>query len=181
MDQSPDTLLVDRLKEGDVTAFDALFLKYYKVLCANAFWFLQQEHEAKDLVQTFFMDIWDKKLYLQFNGDVKGYLHMAVKNRCLNHLKRQKIRDGHQEAFSSLQDESWRPEQEGSGGEYYRQLQSSLEQVTGQKRMAIHMVYMEGKRYQEAADEMGISVNSFKTHLKRGLKLLRLVIHQKKP
>ena len=90
---------MDRLKEGDESAFEALFEKYYKMLCINAYWFLQQEQEAKDLVQTFFMDIWDKKLYNNFQGDVKGYLHTAVRNRCLNHLKKQRIRLDHHEAF----------------------------------------------------------------------------------
>ena len=52
-------------------------------------------------------------------------------------------------------------------------MQNKLETLAGQKRVAIQMVYMKGKRYQDAADEMGISINSFKTHLKSGLKILR--------
>ena len=64
--------------------------------------------------------------------------------------------------------------------DYYKQLHSSLDNITGQKRMAIQMIYMQGKRYQEAAEEMGISLNSFKTHLKRGLKLLRSTVQPKK-
>ncbi|WP_143305791.1 sigma-70 family RNA polymerase sigma factor [Chitinophaga vietnamensis] len=180
MQQPADTELVQRLKDGDHTAFDALFVKYYKLLCLNAYWFLRHEQESKDLVQTFFMDIWDKKLYLYFNGDIKGYLHQAVKNRCLNHLKKQRVHLQQQVAFSHHQEEGEEGEMPQDGvTDYYKQLSTTLDDMAGQKRVAIQMVYLQGKRYQEAADEMGISINSFKTHLKRGLKLLRLAINNK--
>ncbi|UYQ92118.1 sigma-70 family RNA polymerase sigma factor [Chitinophaga horti] len=175
MHQYQDTDLIQRLKEGDVSAYDALFLKYYKLLCINAYWFLQNEQEAEDLVQGFFIDIWEKQLYHQFSGDLKGYLHTAVKNRCLNHLKKQQSQAEKQEAYGLLQDSSDAPP-EDAGPDYHRKLQHTLNDMEGQKKVAVHLVYMEGKRYKEAADEMGVSVNSFKTHLKRGLKMLREIM-----
>jgi RNA polymerase sigma-70 factor (family 1) len=173
MHQYEDTDLIQRLKTGDLKAYDALFLKYYKLLCLNAFWFLQNEEEAQDLVQSFFIDIWDKQLYLQFNGEIKGYLHMAVKNRCLNHLKKQKVLLNKEETWQQTQETEEAPPNAEADPDYYGQLRHTLNDMAGQKKMAVQMVYIQGKRYKEAADEMGISVNSFKTHLKRGLKLLR--------
>lgn len=179
MQYQPDIQLVQRLKDGDVAAYDELFMKYHKLLCLNAFWFLRSEQEANDLVQTFFLDIWDKKLYLHFEGDIRGYLHQAVKNRCLTLLKKQKNERENKFAFTQLQDVTIATSTEPSM-DYYSQLSTALNDMAVQKRAAIHMVYMQGKRYQEAADEMGISINSFKTHLKRGLKVLRQVIVHKR-
>ncbi|PSL47861.1 RNA polymerase sigma-70 factor (ECF subfamily) [Chitinophaga niastensis] len=178
MNHSSDIQLVQRLKEGDATAYDALFMKYHKLLCLNAYWFLRNEPEANDLVQTFFLDIWDKKLYLHFNGDIKGYLHQAIKNRCLTQIKKQKMERENKEAFTQLQEDTCMANPETSP-DYYKQLLSTLNDMATQKRSAIQMVYIQGKRYQEAADEMGISINSFKTHLKRGLKVLRHAISNK--
>lgn len=178
MNHSSDIELVERLKAGDVTAYDALFMKYHKLLCLNAYWFLRNEAEANDLVQTFFLDIWDKKLYLQFNGDIKGYLHQAIKNRCLTLLKKQKAEREQQAAFTQLQEETCMGIPDVSP-DYYKQLLTTINDMAIQKRSAIQMVYIQGKRYQEAADEMGISINSFKTHLKRGLKVLRHAIINK--
>lgn len=178
MNHSSDIELVQRLKEGDATAYDALFMKYHKLLCLNAYWFLRNEAEANDLVQTFFLDIWDKKLYLQFNGDIKGYLHQAIKNRCLTLLKKQKAEREQQAAFTQLQEESCMSIPDTSP-DYYKQVLTTINDMAIQKRSAIQMVYIQGKRYQEAADEMGISINSFKTHLKRGLKVLRHAIINK--
>jgi len=48
-----------------------------------------------------------------------------------------------------------------------------------QKKTANQMVYSHGKRYQDAADAIRISINSPKTHLKTGLKVLRGEINSK--
>ena len=171
MQQQEDIQIVEQLKNGDLSAYDSLFVKYYKLLCVSAYFFLKDEHAAKDLVQTFFLDIWEKKLYLHFHSEIKGYLYRAIKNRCLNEISKQKTRDKNHKAFADLQDVKSLPHDETP--DYYGQMQSTLDGMTGQKRVAIQMVYLKGKRYQEAADEMGISINSFKTHLKSGLKILR--------
>jgi len=173
-----DILLVCRLKEGDLTAFDELYLKYYKLLCVSAYFFLKNEQESKDLVQTLFLDIWDKQLYTRFHDDIKGYLFRAIKNRSLNHLKNQLVQYKRREGYAELQDDAGSPYTEGLP-DYYQQLYAAMEDMSGQKRTAIQMVYMQGKRYQDAADSMRISINSLKTHLKTGLKILRGEINSK--
>jgi RNA polymerase sigma-70 factor (ECF subfamily) len=173
-----DIELLLRLRQGDLTAFDELYLKYYKLLCTSAFFFLKSEPEAKDLVQSLFLDIWDKQLYVNFHDDVKGYLFRAIKNRCLNHLKRQKLQSEGNAGYAIFYDEMV-----GAGGDgradSLRHVETVLEDMPGQKRAAIQMVYMHGKGYQDAANAMRISINSLKTHLKTGLKILRGEVNSK--
>jgi len=176
--QEQDSILVDKLKDGDLSAYDTLFAKYYPALCLNAFFFLKDDQDAKDIVQALFIDIWEKKLYLFFHRDVKGYLYRAVKNRCLNHMDKQKNRKKRHEVFTELQD--YDDVQEDKTGEHYSRLQNGLAGMAAQKRKALEMIYVKGSRYQEAADEMGISINSFKTHLKSGLKILRFGLKNNK-
>ena len=176
--QEQDSIIVEKLKEGDLSAYDALFAKYYPALCLNAFFFLKDDQDAKDIVQALFIDIWEKKLYLFFHRDVKGYLYRAVKNRCLNHMDKQKNMQKRHEVFSGLHvhDQIL----EDNTAEHYSQLQKGLSTMAAQKRKALEMIYIKGSRYQEAADEMGISINSFKTHLKSGLKILRFGLKNNK-
>ncbi|MBV7529699.1 RNA polymerase sigma factor [Chitinophaga sp. sic0106] len=177
MHKQPDSEILEGLRAGDSAAFDSLFTKYYEMLCLNAHWYIRNEEESQDLVQSFFLHVWDKKLYLNLEGDVKGYLFQAVKNRCLNHLRYQKAQREKQAVFSQLQEDADIVHEKAP--DYSCQLNATLDEMTCQKRAAIQMVYLQGKRYQEAADEMGISLNSLKTHLRRGLKLLRHAIIQK--
>jgi|SRR5579859_6407467 len=168
-----DTQLLHRLKGGDLTAFDALYLKYYALLCTNAYFFLRNEQEAKDLVQSLFLDLWDKQLYRNFHDDIKGYLFRAVKNRCINQLERQRIRIKREKGFTAiaLQDQEVAPIDEADKD--YWQLHSALREMPSRKRAAIRMVYWQDKKYQDAADTMRISINSLKTHLRTGLRILR--------
>lgn len=177
MPAAQDTALMSRLKAGDLSAFDELYLKYYTLLCASAYFFLKNAAEAKDLVQSLFLDVLDKQLYLHFHEDIKGYLFLAVKHRCINHLKKQKVQERHEKGYSVLQEgtEAGWP----LGEEHYQRLQSLLEEMPEQKKTAIQLVYIHGKRYQDAADAMRISINSLKTHLRTGLKLLRGEINSK--
>jgi len=178
MSSQQDILLLGRLKKGDLSAFDELYLKYYKSLCTSAFFFLKNGQEAKDLVQSLFLDIWDKQLYRHFHDDIKGYLFLAIKNRCLNYIKRQRVQDERQRGYAALQEDAGLVYGE-SQPDYYQQLHKVLDDMPGQKRTAIQMVYLHGKRYQDAADTMSISINSLKTHLKTGLKILRGEINSK--
>ena len=170
--QNQDTQIVERLRKGDLSAYDILFAKYYKLLCVSAYFFLHDEQDSKDIIQTLFLDIWEKKLYLHFHDDVKGYLYRAVKNRCLNQISKQKTKHKNHNAFAELQPKEVLLHDEPAP-DFYGQIRSTLEDLACQKRVAIQMVYAKGKNYQDAADEMGISINSFKTHLKTGLKILR--------
>ncbi|WP_262903598.1 sigma-70 family RNA polymerase sigma factor [Niabella beijingensis] len=181
MSQQQDILLVTRLKSNDIAAFDELYLKYFKLLCANAFLFLKNENEAKDLVQTLFLDIWEKKLYEHFHKDVKGYLFLAVKNRCLNFIKSQKVKGARAASFNRFyHEQSGEPEPGNDPADHQEQLRMLLSDMKGQKKAALNMVYFKEKKYSEAAREMGIGVNSLKTHLKSALKTLRLGMANKK-
>ncbi|MBX6381042.1 MAG: sigma-70 family RNA polymerase sigma factor [Thermoflavifilum aggregans] len=59
-------------------------------------------------------------------------------------------------------------------GELATNIKSILNEFPPQQQKVFSLIYMENKRYQEAADEMGISINSVKTHLKLALKIFRV-------
>lgn len=152
-------------------AFDTLFVKYYKLMVANCYFFLRDEQEAKDLVQVFFSEIWEKRLYLNMEGDIKGYLYRSIQNRCLNLQRKQTTEQKKQELFIQAEREIV-PENKWTENQY-KQLQDALEDMPMQRREALRMIYFEDKKYHDAANEMGISINSLKTHLKIGLRNLR--------
>ena len=171
MHRLPDALLLEKLKGGDSKAFDALFLKYYKLLVANAYFFLKDEQEAKDLVQDFLFDFWHKNLYVRLEGDIKGYLFRSVHNKCINLRRKQTLQQQKQVFF--VQEELPFDEIESEQEQDYERLQLAIDEMPPQRKEIVHRIYFEEKKYQEAADEMGISMNTLKTHLKIALKNLR--------
>lgn len=171
MQYRDDIAILNALKQGDYSAYDQLFKKYYKLLLANAYLVLQDEQSADDVVQVFFIDIWEKKLYLKMEGEIKGYLFRSVYNRSLNHAKQ---RSGEQQRKLNYQrDQEEQEDGHADRTDIQQQLQHALKDFPGQRRQAFTLVYLEEKKYQEAANEMSVSVNSLKTHLKIALKIVR--------
>ncbi len=165
-----DQELVALIKAGERKAFDLLFKKYYKLLLANALLIVENEDNAKDIVQSFFIEFWQKKIYDCLEGDIKGYLFKCIYNKSLNYIKQKKNYDKklsnyqrnlpvivYQKEFTSLQNE----------------ITPIISKLPLQQKRAFTLVYLLQLKYGEAANEMGVSINTIKTHLKNTMSLLK--------
>lgn len=165
-----DQELIARLKDGDETAFDILFHRYYRLLWANSLLVVEDENVAKDIVQNFFIDFWRKKIHEKLEGDIKGYFYKAVYNSSLNYIKQKKNYEKHITSHGKLCVTAvYQKEQ----GDLESELAPFIQQLPTQQKRAFTLVYMQQLKYDEAALEMGVTINTIKTHLKSTLSALR--------
>jgi RNA polymerase sigma-70 factor (family 1) len=173
MQDYDDIQLLALVKTGSAKAYETLFERYYKFLCLQASLFLMDEAEAEDLVLELFAEVWDKKIYRQIEQSFKAYLYRAVRNKCINVAKKNKSIRQKQKTYEISYQREWAPawiEQR----ELATNINNVLQEFPEQRLKAFTLVYIEKKKYQEAADEMGLSINSIKTHLKLALHVLRM-------
>ena len=162
--------LLTQFKSGDRAAFEQVFRLYLKPLRLNAFLILKNEQEAEDLVQQLFLDIWNQRLYQNIQKSLKAYLHTSIKHRSLNYIKNAGRQIKNLQEYAGLQvTEAVQAEELPSP-----KLLTVLDGLPAQQLKAFNLIHMEDKRYQEAADEMGISINSLKSHLKLAVKFVRI-------
>ncbi|SMO56268.1 RNA polymerase sigma-70 factor [Solitalea koreensis] len=167
-----DVLILEQLKADEALGFKNLFDKYYKQLCLQAFILLDNSEEAEDVVQTFFLKLWQEKQYHQIETSLKAYLKSAVRNACLNRIKQRKsFTEGSIEDASLLADENSDNVLENK--ELQNQIEKALSSLPDHCRKIFTMVALENKKYQEAADELGVSINTVKTQLKRAFSKMR--------
>lgn len=167
-----DELILKQLKVNEPEAFKTLFNKYYKALCLQAFLLVKDEEAAEDLVQGLFMKLWQEKQYFEIKTSIKSYLTTAVRNACFNMLKQQKGRVMEEtDSIIHLSDES--SEQILENKEMLNHLYVGIDSLPEQCRKVFNLVVLEEKKYQEAADELGVTINTVKTQLKRGFAKLR--------
>nr|WP_068891130.1 sigma-70 family RNA polymerase sigma factor [Pedobacter panaciterrae] len=171
--ENEDQILLDQLKGGDYTAYELIFKKYYKVLSTKAYFMLEDNMEAEDLVQNLFISIWQKKLFLSINTSIKAYLLRSVHNRCLTLIRDKKVSERKLNEYTEEQNWLGEEEQEIVKQDYEENFELIFEQLPVQRQKAFKLVYLEDKKYKEAAEEMGLSVNSIKTHLKLAVKALQ--------
>ncbi|RWU10907.1 RNA polymerase sigma factor [Pedobacter chitinilyticus] len=173
--QEEDQILLEELQSGHKAAHELVFKKYYRALALKAFLILDDEMEAEDLVQNLFVEMWQKNHYQSVKSSLKSYLFRAVHNQCLMLLRKRKSQQQQLNVYTqSLAYETEELEHGVVNHELREQhIQMIFNELSMQRQKAFKLVHIDNKKYQEAADEMGVSINSVKTHLKLAVKVLQ--------
>lgn len=82
-----DVQLLQRIRDGDEGAFDALFRRYYSPLVGFAEAMLRGTGTAEDIVQDVLLELWRRRAILDTGVSCKAYLFRAVRNRALNAIR----------------------------------------------------------------------------------------------
>ena len=86
------TLVLQRLKEGDEKTFELLFSRYYAALCFFANKILKDEEAARDVVQEVFIRFYEKSYDFPNLIALKSFLYSCVQSKALNALEKQNTR-----------------------------------------------------------------------------------------
>ncbi|MFC2103128.1 RNA polymerase sigma factor, partial [Bacteroidota bacterium] len=85
-----DLELFKKIQAGDEQAYTTIFNTYYEPLYRFAARFVKEAEIAEGIVQEVFVKIWINKNKINITYDLKTYLYTAVKNHCLNFIKKNK-------------------------------------------------------------------------------------------
>ncbi|HEY4208508.1 MAG TPA: RNA polymerase sigma-70 factor [Puia sp.] len=83
----------DRMKEGDMEAFQALYKDNFHKMVRFSYSYVRDIFVAESLVQDVFLKLWEKWELLPSGANLPAYLLTSVKNGTLNYLHRLKIKD----------------------------------------------------------------------------------------
>lgn len=179
-----DLLLLEQLKKGNEQAFATFYTRFRKYLMVAATSLLGDEMEAQDLVQEFFIDFWQRQLFLRIDpgyhkgeGEViRSYIHRIVYNRCLDRLGQRKSRQQRLDNMP-MPDLSCPPDYRIENREWQLQLgnalQVAIDKVPPLSAKVFQLAYIQHKSRHEIATEMGVSPNTVKNQLVRAIKILR--------
>lgn len=81
-----DEILLRLLKADDEKAFKEIYSRYWKPVFEAAYRRLASKETAKELVQTVFLRIWEKRHTIQIHH-LQSYLQTAIKNRVINYIE----------------------------------------------------------------------------------------------
>lgn len=151
--------------------FEQLFRENYARLCYHAFSFLNDEEDSRDAVNDVFEKVWMNFEKIEQTQSLVPFLYTLVRNHCVSLLRHKKVK----ERFTK---ES-RLKEEAAIEEYMEyellleRLYGSIEKLPAQTKVVFRKCFLDGKKYQEAADELSISINTVKTHINKALQVLR--------
>lgn len=171
---SSDSEIVSAINEGSETAYEVLFKAHYQRLCTYACSILKDMDDAEEVVQSVFLNIWEKRTTLEITTSLKSYLYRAVHNYCMNRIKHLGIRDVHREHTIYYQSEAQDVVNEAmNADELELQIERAILGLPEQCRLIFRMSRFEELRYQEIADRLHLSVKTVENQIGKALKILR--------
>lgn len=173
MEPRDDKQLYGKLKGGDELAFKALFQKYYASLCHFAFQFLPDRQLAEEMVQEFFVHLWEKRRELTIESSVKQYFFRSVKNQCLNQLQRQKIKNRYAGKMMEAAQQEPDPEQYYMEVDLIQRIEKALESLPPKRQEIFRLSREKDLTYKEIAEELNLSVKTVEAQMGLSLKHLR--------
>ena len=169
-----DNQLFETLKAGDITAFEMLFKTYYQPLCNYAFTFVQDHDEAEEIVQSTFLQVWEKKAVLEIRTGVKPYLYAMVRNACLNVIKHEKVKQQHVAVEMAMGERSIESVSRSvMASELEARIYRAMENLPEQCRLVFKLSRFEELKYAEIAEQLNISVKTVENHMGKALKIMR--------
>lgn len=149
-----------------------VFRDYYKPLVRYGNTFLKDSDEAEDVVQQVFVSLWEKRARLDIHTSMRAMLYKAVQNACLNKIKQVKVRNAYAEDLkaATIPGEVSDPVQVS---ELNERIQQALESMPEQCGRIFKMSRFEQLRYQEIADQLGLSVKTVENQMGKALKIVR--------
>lgn len=151
--------------------FDILFKGYYAKLFCFARRMVSDEEECHDIVTAVFEEAWKHFATLDLST-APTYLYTSVRNRCINHLQREGRRMEYIEFFRATT-EAFTSADTLAEEEARRVLvERVLEAIGSPTREILVACYVDGKKYREVAEAMGISLSTVKKHMVKALKII---------
>ena len=156
----------------DLKIFETLYKEHFAFLSLVSFNITKDKDVAKDVVQDFFIYLWEKEEALNFTISFKAYASKAVKNLSLQYLEKHKTitLENNKIILPRFEEQVVFEKAEENNTPKIFTLVDKIPQARREIFMS-HIV--EGHSYAEIAEMYNISINTVKTQMKRAYAFLR--------
>ena len=175
-----DNEFIEKLREGDVEAFDQVYKRYAEKLYAFSLKYLKSKEEAEELVQSVFLKVWENQKKLKKETSFKSYLFTIAYNEICNIFRRRKYQ---QNFFSTIYIEGTEASEETEEQINFVFVKEQVDQIVAQLPEKYRKVFMksrkEGKSTKEISDELNLSKGTVDNYISESLKFIRINLKDK--
>lgn len=171
---------VNRAKEGDQAAFEAIFQRYERQIYGFIYRMMGNPEDANDLTQECFIRAYKALPQTSLDLNVSAWLHRIASNACLDVLRRRRrIRwlpwESHKHEHLLHGKPIDDPERNAISSETQVVVQRVLAQMSPRNRMALVLREYEGMSCEDIGEIMGLSRSAVKSVLFRGREEFRKI------
>ncbi len=178
-----DKILIDLLKEGDMSAMEAIYHKKYKNIFRIAFRYTGIKEEAEDIMQETFIKIYkkiDKFKYEDENSFDRWITRICI-NLSLDWLrKKRRERLFLLNVFSNHDREKFSANNDEKNNITRQNFEQAISKLSPKQKTAFILRYFEEYSIGDIAEIMKCSANTVKKHLQRGMRKLKKTLKKEK-
>ena len=160
----------------DTKGFELVFKTHYVKLTLYANRFLNDIDISKEIASESLTFLWEMRGTLSFTNSVSAYLYKMVKNKCLNHIKHQRIENEYvsymirNKLLDDVPEHDTNPCHEK---ELTEQIRQAIDTLPEKCRLVFEMSRFEYLKNKEIAERLNISQNTVERHITIALEKLR--------
>jgi RNA polymerase sigma-70 factor (family 1) len=161
----------------DETVFAGFFKTHVKNLRNYLYYKFGNEEQAGDIAQEAFIKLWEncKNVPLE---KAKSFLYIVANNASLNFIAHQKVVLEHAKKADPTKHSFESPDYLIEEEEFRVKLHNAIERLSEAQRTAFLLNRIDGKKYSEIAEMLGISVKAVEKRISGALVYLRENIDQ---
>lgn len=172
--QSQLCTLLYNLRSGCPDSFNIVYQTYFNGMYKRVLYLVKDDQITDELVQDLFLKVWVKREDIDLSRSFRSYLYTIANNLIADHF-REIARDKRLiEGLIKIQGPNFYcSDQHLEERESRKILNSAIESLTPQRKKVFVCCKLQGYSYQEASEELGISVATVNTHISHSFKLIR--------
>ena len=167
----------------DAQQFEAFLHNYQNMVFSTAMRLLANQTDAEDITQEVFLRAFERFDQLRASPTVGGWLKTVATNLSLNHLSRYRSRwsffseifHGPEEDEGPLADfpSPVDTDEVLAAADRRELVEQALQNLPSAQRVPLVLYHLEGLRYEDIAEKLGVSLGKVKTDIFRGRETLR--------
>ncbi|MGS0528452.1 RNA polymerase sigma factor [Zobellia nedashkovskayae] len=180
LQQLSDLELFRLIEERDKAALETIFHRYYESLCRFGFTYTKELDIVEETVSDVFFQLWNSGNRIQEIRNPKPYLYVVVKNKLLAFVStssmERRLGPGEENrhiSSPSIEQQIIDQEEKEIFG---RKIEKILCQIPEKSRQVFEMSRLDGLKYKEISEILGISIKTVENHMAYALKIIRNLV-----
>ena len=151
----------------------------FKKLMIQDFRIVNKQDVAEDIVQECFIKLWQKRNDISTDISIATYIKKMVRNRCLDYLRKNKIRTVEVNDNLNIEIEENANEVRFEKNEkLQRKIQSTLNSLPEKCRQVFVLAKYEKFTYKQISEKLEIAPKTVEAHMSKALKSFRTNLKQ---
>lgn len=188
LSRAEDSILIERIKQGDLSAFDELIARYEKQVYSFAYRMAQNYDDANDIASEAFIKVFQAINKFRGESNFSTWVFRIVTNTYLDKKKRSKAHlnvaiDEYVELDESsvakqFEDPAPDPLEMMEESERKDIILDAINQLPDYQRIIIDLFHLQGLSYEEIAEVVSLPIGTVKSRLNRARLVLRDILER---